>query len=90
MSFVSLAGIKDIVLESTGQPMPLLHVQFGLSPGSAEARPRPGHDHMFCTPAGDALDEACGAHGHTPMATATVVSTGATRTDWTFVLTSEI
>ena len=94
-SYLSLAGKKDLVLETTGAPLPLLHVQFGPCAERGLDDVAPGHTHMLCAPAGDALALDLVAHGAEPSATATVLhhrmpkpSNGAGRFD--FVLTSDI
>lgn len=92
LSFSSPRGIKDIVLESTGQPMPLLHAQFGAErlEGAASREPVAGHVHMLCCLESDPLAAALAERGHAPGATASVVAHGMRGCDWEFVLTSEI
>lgn len=89
-SFLSLRGIKDIILSSTGAPMALWHVQHGPlgSPGPTEVDP--AGLHMLCTPAADPLSRALHALGHAPTATATVIARGMEGFDWANILTSEI
>ena len=90
LGYLSLAGIKDIVLQSTGRPMPLVHVQHGPGAEPAGHRPIDGGAHMFCSPVGDALDRSVREHGVVPMATATVLQLGMSSADWSFVLSSDI
>jgi GNAT superfamily N-acetyltransferase len=90
LSYLSLAGKKDIVLESTGKPMPLLHVQFGPCAESGIPWPIDGSVHMFCVPAGDPVESDLSAQGHVPSATATVLAHRMKRWDWRFILTSDI
>ncbi len=90
LSYLSLRGIKDIVLESTGKPMPLLHVQFGACAEQGQPAPEPGSTHMFCAPRGDALAAAMTARGIAPSATATILHSGMSGSDWRFILTSDI
>jgi hypothetical protein len=92
ISFFSPAGIKDIVLHSTGQPMPLLHAQYGahLLPQAATVEPFADHVHMVCCLETDPLARSLAARGHRPGATASVVAHGMRRCDWRFILTSEI
>lgn len=92
LGFLSLGGVKDIVLESTHAPMPLLHVQFGpaATQRGAFAAPQPGHVHMFCVPAGDPLEPALAALGLTPSATASVIQHRMADWDWRVLLTSDI
>jgi hypothetical protein len=63
LRWISLAGVKDLVLSSTNAPMPLLHATRSADGGP----PREGHVHMWCAPAGK------DKRGAAPMATATVV-----------------
>ena len=90
VSFLSLEGKKDIVLQSTGAPMPLLHVQFGALAERKLDEPADGHVHMLCAPDDDPLAEALRRRGHAPSATATLMQRGMDRCDWRFVLTSDI
>ena len=91
ISYLSLAGIKDIVLESTGKPMALLHVQFGECATQGQyTSPQEGSTHMFCTPEGDALAKDCESAGLKPTATATVLHHRMSDYDWKFILTSDI
>lgn len=95
VSFLSLRGVKDILLESTGAPLPLLHVQHGplaeRGPGAdLHAEPLDGAVHMLCAPAGDPLTAALRERGHTPTATATVIAHRMDGYPWRNVLTSEI
>jgi hypothetical protein len=92
-SCLSLAGIKDIVLTSTAEPMRLLHLQHGplAVPGGP---PRPSHVHMVCGPTGGSLVRVLRAAGLAPSATASTVHVGLDALDeadgWSFVLTSDI
>lgn len=90
ISYRSLAGIKDIVLESTGRPMPLIHVHWGASAEPELDRPQPGHEHMFCAPDGDPLIGALKDRGMLPTASASIIQHGMGDCDWKFVLTSDI
>jgi hypothetical protein len=63
--WISLSGVKDLVLSSTNVAMPLLHA----TRSSEGGPPREGHVHMWCAPAGANQQE----RGVAPMATATVV-----------------
>lgn len=86
----SLRGVKDIVLESTGEPMPLLHVQFGPNSDVNRDQLEEGATHMLCSPAGSPLSRALSDQGLVATASATVLSHGMGKTDFGFVLTSEI
>ena len=90
LAYLSLEGKKDLVMQSTGQRLPLLHVQFGpcAEPGLSE--PAPGHTHMFCALERDALSLAVQAEGVRPSASATILAHRMRDCDWQFVLTSDI
>ena len=106
IAYRSMRGMKDIILATTGRPMPLLHVQH--SPvaelrGAAgdHLEEQRGHVHMFCCPVDDDLDRGVRAQGLVPTASATILcadgESGARRSvfhasnlDWSFVLTSDI
>uniref|UniRef100_A0ACD5H5K8 GNAT family N-acetyltransferase n=1 Tax=Desertifilum tharense IPPAS B-1220 TaxID=1781255 RepID=A0ACD5H5K8_9CYAN len=90
ISYLSLQGIKDLRLASTGGIFPLLHVQWGATAGLGYSNPLPGYAHMFCTPENDELAIAIASQGISPIATATVISQGMDDWDWRFILTSEI
>ncbi|MCB9598110.1 MAG: hypothetical protein H6719_35680 [Sandaracinaceae bacterium] len=90
VSYLSLEGKKDLIMQSTQARLPLLHVQFGACATRGEAAPRPGHTHMFCALLEDPLVRAMAAEGVEPSATATIVAHRMTKCDWKFVLTSDI
>lgn len=87
---LSLAGVKDIVLRSTGSPMPLVHLQWGPMAERGEEVALPDATYMLCTPAGDALDRALMGVGWSPSASATVLAFGPFPRSWDWVLTSDI
>lgn len=92
VSYLSLQGKKDLVLDSTKQPMPLLHAQFG--PCKADIpthdEPQEGFTHMFCMPTTDILYAELEKQDIHPQATASILSSGMEKTDWNFILTSDI
>jgi hypothetical protein len=90
VSYLSLSGKKDIVLESTRQPMKLLHAQFGPCAEAGQPAPADGAVHMFCVPEGDALLAELRTTGLEPSASATVIEHRMKGCDWRFVLTSDI
>ena len=90
VSYLSLAGKKDIVLQSTNLPMPLLHVQFGACAEQAYSKPLDNCVHMFCIAIDHPLLDVL-KHQHIyPSATATVVHHGMETWNWEFILTSDI
>ncbi|NMG59548.1 GNAT family N-acetyltransferase [Geitlerinema sp. P-1104] len=90
ISYLSLKGIKDLRVQSNGQILPLLHVQWGATHDHGHPNPVPGSTHMFCAPDGDPLAMALNDQGIQPNATATIVSQNMDDSNWQFILTSEI
>ncbi len=90
IGFLSHSGVKDIVLDSTGAPMPLLHVQWGPTGEPRTDQPKDQHVHMFCSPSQDPLAIAMRELGYAPSATATVMAHRMADADWRFILTSDI
>jgi len=91
LSYLSLNGVKDIILQSSGEAMPLLHVQWGpLADPRARAEPLEEHIHMFCAVRGSPLALAAEKDLRLePSGTATIYSIRV-KTDYSFVLTSDI
>lgn len=89
ISYLSLKGIKDLKLQSTGNALPLLHVQWGATVDKGVLGVIPSYAHMFCVPDNDALALALAQKSIYPSATASVVSHGM-ESDWRFILTSDI
>ena len=90
VSYLSLAGKKDIILQSTGAPMPLLHVQFGPCAEQGFTEPLEDYVHMFCVSIDHPLLEGLRHQRIYPSATATVVQHRMEKWDWEFILTSDI
>ena len=78
------------MLQSTGVPMPLLHVQFGPCAEQGHLTPLEGYVHMFSVSMEHPLLEVLGHQGVSPSATATVVHHRMEQWDWGFILTSDI
>lgn len=92
LGYLRLTGVKDIVLASTGAPMPLVHVQIGpFADGRAsEPGPVPNGAHMLCAPTDDDLARGLRDAGHSPTARASIVQTGLQHEDWRWVLSSDV
>ncbi len=90
VSYLSLEGKKDIILQSTRAPMPLLHVQFGPCAEQGLTQPIDGSLHMFCVSMDHPLIEVLKHQAIYPSATATVVHHRMEKWDWGFILTSDI
>ena len=79
ISYVSLQGIKDIILQSSQSAMLLFHIQFGLCTQKGYANPIDGYIHMFCIQIGDPLVVILEKQDVYPSATATVIHHGMER-----------
>jgi GNAT superfamily N-acetyltransferase len=90
VGYLSLRGVKDLVLTSTGRPMPLLHVQFGPGAQPQWGTPQQGASHMLSAPRGDPLTRAMMDAGFKVGATASVMSHGIGPDAFRWILTSEI
>ena len=90
VSYLSLEQKKDIVMQSTGERMPLIHVQFGPCAERGAAEPLPGHTHMFPALRDGELSRAMIDAGIRPSADASLLAHRMKRCDWRFVLTSDI
>lgn len=90
VSYLSLEGKKDLIMQSTQARLPLLHVQFGPCAELGVAAPVPGHTHMFCALVGSPLARDLEREGVEPDATATILAHRMHDCDWQFVLTSDI
>ena len=90
VSYLSLEGKKDIILQSTHAPMPLLHVQFGPCAEQRLTQPIDDYVHMFCVSMNHPLIEVLKHQAIYPSATATVIHHRMEKWDWGFILTSDI
>jgi hypothetical protein len=90
LRFYDPRGRKDIVLESTGAPMPLLHLQHGPFARRDTTAARPGCTHMLCLPQHDPLLAELAAAGVIAGASASVLHKGMDDFGWRHVLTSDI
>ena len=90
VSYLSLEGKKDIILQSTCAPMPLLHVQFGPCAEHGLTQPLDDSVHMFCVSMDHPLVEVLEHQAIYPSATATVIHHRMEKWDWGFILTSDI
>lgn len=90
ISYLSLQGIKDLRLRSTGNTLPLIHVQWGASVNKGMPEVMTGYTHMFCIPSNDKFAKTLAQKEIFPNATASVVSHGMDSSDWRFILTSDI
>lgn len=87
--YSSPAGLRDIVPENGGEPIAVLHAQFGPCGQPGYKDPVEDHQHMFCAPLDDPLIKDLEIRGIRPAATVTVVEHGLSDWNWRFILTSE-
>jgi len=90
VSFLSLRGQKDLVLQSTGKPLPLLHLQHGPCGVQGAKNPQSGFTHMFCLTESDSLIGKLAEQNIHPHADASLIAHGMSGCNWKFVLTSDI
>lgn len=90
ISFLSLTGVKDLILTSTGKPLPLAHIQFGPLAQQGSNYPITSHQHMIAAPQGDALGQKLLALGIKPSARASIVHFRMPDTDFHYLLTSAV
>ncbi len=93
--WVSLRGIKDLILESSKQPLPLLHMRTtarttALTDMQTHATPQAGFTHMWCATSTSSRASLFAAAGFTKTATATIVSHRLPSSAYDDVDTSEI
>ena len=91
VSYLNLAGVKDIILQKGGK-LSLLHLQFGpmKSRTNTLPSPLPHFTYMWCSPASDPLSIALIKANCIPSATATIFSWRMKHHDWSWILTSDI
>lgn len=84
-SFLDISDRKQLVLKSTGKPIPVLHLQ---RDGSGQYRqPQKGFRHMFCLHESSVLANVLPCR---PISKALIVSRNMENNNWEFVNTSEI
>ncbi len=91
LHFVSLRGVKDLVVERTAAPLPLWHVRHGARTDARVAdEPQAGATHMWCAPRDGSLSRALVEGGFAPAASATVLHHRLRGFDASDIDTSEI
>jgi GNAT superfamily N-acetyltransferase len=89
--FSSLLGKKDLILKSTGQPIPLLHLEWGEeAQDRASHIPMEGKLHMWCLPSNSPEARKLDAMGITPKATGLIFQHGMKKFNWSELRTSEL
>ncbi|MFL5785538.1 MAG: GNAT family N-acetyltransferase [Bacteriovoracaceae bacterium] len=89
--FSSLAGKKDLVLKSSGAPIPLLHLEWGVKAFDfASVEPQPGKLHMWCEPEGSEASANLTKKNIHPKATGLIFHHGMDKFNWKELRTSEL
>ncbi len=89
--FSSLSGKKDLILKSTGAPIPLLHFEWGdTAPDFASAFPQEGMLHMWCLPVNDPKILQLERKGILPKASGLIYHHGMKNFSWKELRTSEL
>ncbi len=89
ISYLSLAGKKDLIMKSTGERLPLFHIQHGAMAANGAEKPSEKGTYMICAEAETDLDKML--KNHFPVsATASILSHRMKPKDWNFILTSDI
>lgn len=90
ISFSSLLGIKDLVLKSTGKPIPLLHMEWNQQVPGSSAAPIEGNLHMWCLDEKSDLNSSLEKIGITPKAAGLIFHHRLSHLDWNELRTSEL
>lgn len=90
ISYLSLEGVKDLVLQSSGRPFGLRHVQYGPFSVPSDPAPVEGAAHMFCLPADDRAVAELAAAGVSCEAFAMLLGRGVADLDPAAIQTSDI
>lgn len=94
ISFLSLMGVKDLILNSTKLPMKLLHLQYGETKQNAQmhliTKGQKDHVHMFSLISTDPLKLELDQQKIIPTSSATVIGHNMSAVNWDFIRTSDI
>ncbi len=91
ISYLSLAGIKDLIMKSTEKALELYHVQYGPNAGHTDiVEPIITGTHMFCCQIDSNLVALLAKENIVTVAKAQVFHFGMEKNNFDFVLTSDI
>lgn len=90
--FFSLTGMKDLILKSNRQPLPILHMEWGecLKGEGAYENPQPGKLHMWALDESDSMVETLKDQGLCHKASGSIFHHRMRGTDWSELRTSEL
>ncbi len=90
ISYLSLKGKKDLIMQSTNAQLPLFHIQHGaMATSSAMATAEKEGTYMICCSENTTLDDLL-KERFPVSATASILAHRMNPNDWNFVLTSDI
>jgi len=89
IKFIHLGGIKDIVLKSTGKPMPLFHAQYGPMADPNAHRIAEEGRYMFCAAESSDLFKFLYRHFEV-AASASILAHRMHGFNWDFILSSDV
>lgn len=91
VGYLSLAGRRDLVSDTTGAALPIVHAQWGpLAARDATSEPPAGATVLLFAPEGDPLHGALTRAGALPVARAVPLAIGLDGFDWTNLLSSDV
>jgi hypothetical protein len=89
ISYLSLRGVKDLIMKSTASPLPLFHIQHGATATDGSESPSENGTYMICAFENDSLDNMLKSR-FPVSATASILAHRLKPRDWNFILTSDI
>lgn len=89
ISYLSLRGVKELIMKSTDSPLPLFHIQHGAMAADGIESPSENGTYMICAFENGRLDNML--KNRFPIsATASILAHRLRSKDWNFILTSDI
>lgn len=94
VSYVSILGIKDLILESTGEPLKLLHVNYDIygrsKYGNYTTTIIDNYEYMFCLFQNHPIKKILDNNNIVTNITATIIQSNMDDYQWDFIQTHEI
>lgn len=87
--FIRLSGVKDIVLNSTNEAMPLFHAQYGPIASPSAMPAHADGQYMFCCSEDSVLHTTLNRH-YSPSATASVLGFRINKEIFRYILSSDV
>ncbi len=89
ISYLSLRGVKELIMKSTDSPLPLFHIQHGTMAADGIELPSENATYMICAFENSSLDNML-KNRFPVSATASILAHRLKPKDWSFILTSDI